>query len=157
VLHTDYLGWKVKDNLTGLVGIVNSIIERMEGTQIDVQPKGDGTKVETGWYMDPHTCSKQGYKRAIEPQTAIANVANVGDEAEDTVTGFKGTVTESILYLNGCRKYTIVGKAKVKGEEENASSGVFSAQRIKVTKAVKPSVVKTPKPKTGGPMVRAHR
>lgn len=35
-----------------------------------------------------------------------------GDEVKETVTGFEGIITGSVIYLTGCNQYLVAAKAK---------------------------------------------
>ena len=42
----------------------------------------------------------------------------LGDKVKDTVTGFKGTITARIEYLNGCLQYCVEPKVGKEGKVE---------------------------------------
>lgn len=71
---------------------------------------------------------------------------NLGDEAKDTITGFKGVVTGKGEYLNGCVRYLIQPK-KLK-DEKIIEAEWIDEQQIKVTKV---ATKKRIKKKPGGP------
>ena len=43
-----------------------------------------------------------------------------GDEVEDIITGFKGTITGTCFYLTGCNQYLITAKSKDQSKEPTA-------------------------------------
>lgn len=69
----------------------------------------------------------------------------LGDEAQDTITGFKGTVVAITEWIHGCQRITL--QPKVNKDGEIPEQGSFDAPAIKVTKKKK---VKR-ETKTGGP------
>ena len=70
---------------------------------------------------------------------------NFGDEAKDSITGFKGVVTAVVEFSNGCKRYELTSKKM--GENGKVLEIYFDEQRIVVTKSKnKPKV----KPR-GGP------
>ncbi len=70
---------------------------------------------------------------------------NLGDEAKDSITGFKGVVTGKTEFLNGCVRYLIQPK-KLKDEKMIEAEWV-DEQQLKVTKVIKEKTTK----KVGGP------
>ncbi len=75
---------------------------------------------------------------------------DLGEEVEDKVTGFTGTVTSRSEFLNGCIQYGVMPKMK-KGENKKPSAELFDEAQIKS----KNKKVKIKKSKTGGPMPEA--
>ncbi len=47
-------------------------------------------------------------------------VFQLGAKVKDTVTGFKGTTTARIEYLNGCRQYCVESKLDKEGKLQKA-------------------------------------
>lgn len=153
------LGWKVKDKLTGFTGIVQGFIQYYGGVlQADVQAIGKETnKIEQAYYMDLFQLEKIG-KAPVLTDLPKHNplVANLGDQAQDIVTGITGTVVAIKWYLNGCTKYEIAGKIQdlKKPADSQASIDVLEA-RVKLVKALKKEAPKTAR--TGGPTVPSKR
>jgi len=69
----------------------------------------------------------------------------LGCEAKDRVSGFKGTITARLEYLNGCVQFCICPKVGKDGKLEDGR--YFDAQQIEV---IGKGVIVEPK-KTGGP------
>ncbi len=70
---------------------------------------------------------------------------NLGDEAKDSITGFKGMIIGRCEYLNGCVRFLIQPK-KLK-DEKMIEAEWIDVQQIEVTKKVKKKLVEIP----GGP------
>lgn len=69
----------------------------------------------------------------------------LGDKVKDTVSGFEGIATGKIIWMNGCVRFAVQGKAK-KGEKPDDVVWIDEPQLI----VIKPiSVLK--KISTGGP------
>ena len=56
---------------------------------------------------------------------------NLGRNAQDKITGFKGIITGKCLYLYGCSQYCLVGKVNKDGKSEVTW---FDSGRIKMLK-----------------------
>ena len=70
---------------------------------------------------------------------------NLGKQAIDKVSGFKGTITAVVYYLNGCTQYGIVGK--VGKDNKTAEAEYFDSQQVEIGDE---SIKNKPK-RTGGP------
>ena len=70
---------------------------------------------------------------------------NLGKSATDKVSGFKGTITAVVYYLNGCTQYGIVGK--VGKDNKVPETEYFDSQQVEI-KEIK---VKSERKDTGGP------
>lgn len=80
----------------------------------------------------------------------------LGDEAKDTVTGFKGIAVAITTWLNGCQRITLQPQ-KVQKDGKVSESATFDIEQIVVLKAAAckayPPVVEVARPKeSGGPM-----
>lgn len=62
-------------------------------------------------------------------------MVELGDEAVDTVSGFKGVVIGITKWLNGCTRVTIQPKCGKDGKLPE--SGCFDEPQLKVTKPIK--------------------
>ncbi len=73
---------------------------------------------------------------------------NNGDEVTDLVSGFKGIIDCSALWLNGCRRYSV--QPKIKKGEVNKPDSIWIDEETLVKKS--DGIFKKVKPsKTGGP------
>lgn len=71
----------------------------------------------------------------------------LGDEAEDTYSGFKGIVTARAVYINGCIQYLLRARSKENGEPVQMWFDEGELEVVNEEKHVKPKVEK----RTGGP------
>lgn len=69
-----------------------------------------------------------------------------GQEAADSITGFKGVITGRADYITGCNQYLLTAKAKTGVE---GICAWFDEDRLKVTKTKKKTVKVGPR--RGGP------
>ena len=80
-----------------------------------------------------------------------------GDQVEDTITGFKGTVIAITQWMYGCRRITVQPKGLNK-DGEIYGHEQFDEPQLKVTKAAKiPAAVKKTRAATGGPRPAPRR
>jgi len=70
---------------------------------------------------------------------------NLGKTATDKVTGFKGTITAVVYYLNGCTQYGIV--AKVGKDNKVPEVEYFDSQQVEIEEVK----LKIARKRTGGP------
>lgn len=113
------LGNKVKDIVTGMSGTATARTKYLNGTtQVLIKPEGvnnDGKSMEGEWvdvgqvvYVD------NGVTNDVATVEQTKTNIKLGDLVEH-FSGFKGTTTERIEYLNGCVYFGVTPKAK----EEN--------------------------------------
>lgn len=77
----------------------------------------------------------------------MENKVNLGDECEDTVTGFNGVAVAITQWLNGCVRVTLQPRMAKDGKVPESIT--FDAPQLKVLKAKK--VDQGPR-NTGGPI-----
>ena len=77
---------------------------------------------------------------------AEINVADLGDQVKDSVSGFEGIVMAKHIYLNGCDRLSV--QPKVGSDGKLPESMTFDIMQLKV---VKRGFVKTFSKDTGGP------
>lgn len=94
------LGTKVKDTVTGLKGRLEHLIIRGDGSRMYTFQPGS-LDPETGNPVERIFITPDRIKGLEEPDPAMP-LEILGTEAEDPVTGFKGTVTSLVVHLNGC-------------------------------------------------------
>lgn len=104
------LGVMVKDKASGLKGACTHMQILGTGARwYNFQPAGlnpeDGSPVERSWVTEDRL---EGPTES-EPDLPLDAM---GTEAEDTITGFKGTITAFIIHLNGCVHVQIQPKGK---------------------------------------------
>ena len=78
-------------------------------------------------------------------------IVQLGDEVQDTITGFKGIAVAQHQYITGCRRISVQPKCDKDGKVPEAQN--FDEPLLKVTKPVKPKVEEkfVEARKTGGP------
>lgn len=69
-----------------------------------------------------------------------------GEKVKDTITGFKGTITAVIEYMNGCIRYQIQPSIDEKGEYRE--SQIIDEQQLELI--IKPKPEKKERELTGG-------
>jgi len=62
-------------------------------------------------------------------------MVNLGDEVQDTITGFKGIVIADHNFLNGCRRISVQPKVDKDGKKQDHET--FDEPDLKVLKAKK--------------------
>jgi hypothetical protein len=103
------LGMIVRDPGTGLTGIASLKAELLSGSiQYAIQPEGDGKTMPEAMFCDDFLLEYVG--EGVSKKTPTPDEAatfRLGEELEDTVTGFKGYAIDRTTYLNGCVHYTL--------------------------------------------------
>lgn len=78
--HLEWLGFEVKDKISGATGVVSSISFDLSGcVQADVRPKVDPKtgEMKTGWWFDVTRLEKISKKRLMEiPASASFSLAS---------------------------------------------------------------------------------
>lgn len=154
------LGFVAKDLVTGMRGVITCKAENYgSATRWSLQLfRSEGEKEY------PNAYDIDEIQLALDPETQLApmvepssplnlNSIDFGEEAEDTVTGFKGIVTAKYTFLNGCVHYRLETKP-TKVKPGTPVTSVFPSIRIRrVGKGVadKHPHVDT----TGGPVTRS--
>lgn len=99
------LGVLVRDDLTGIEGIVSNCTHHISGVvQWTVQPYSDNKKdMKDGYNIDGDmlTVLSEGLAARVKSAPEAIHVA-LGDYVQDTKTEFKGTATSMSVYMNGC-------------------------------------------------------
>lgn len=163
------LGHTVRDMVTGFTGIATQLVELLSGTvQFAVQPKL-GAKATPGDYpngmnLDIQTLEfvDDGVAKTVIPPAVTELV--LGNEVEDILTGFKGTLTSKNTFINGCVYFHVLPKMTKEQKEQNKApdSEFFDHARLKKISdgVVKKAAVTLEKPvaqRTGGPATRMSR
>ena len=151
----DYLGLTVRDEITGLTGICNSIMEYHTGTiQCCVQPKGDGEKIPEAYYIDPDTLVLVTDGPTVNVVEPLITDNFIGKKIKDRITGSEGIATHRMTYINGCIRYSI--KYLSKKDNEPSILTVEALDAILVDDGVRPKEEAKPT-RTGGPAMKANR
>lgn len=111
------LGNLVKDKLSGFTGTVSSHHLQLSGVeQYGVQPHvttKDPTKAPDAMSFDECTLEVTGKGIAASlPPTDDTVTIILGEEIEDTASGFRGIATEKVTFCNGCVYFRFVSKTK---------------------------------------------
>lgn len=164
------LGAKVRCMISGYTGIATQQVELLSGTvQLAVQPPLDPNAGTNGQYPEGANIDIQqleyvedGLLDRVVP--AQATDIALGNEVEDTVTGFKGMTVSKHTFLNGCVYFHVQPKQTKEQREKGTIplTEFFSAGRLKIVgKGVAPAARKElEKPvstRTGGPTTRMSR
>lgn len=100
------LGYRVKDVVTGLVGIVNMRSINLNGNvQFAIQPPSEDTiKVADGQFVDEHILDILDYGVAdrVPGYNPKGDSIILGAEYEDIVSLSRGIAIEKMDHLNGC-------------------------------------------------------
>ncbi len=122
------LGHKAKDKITGLEGVITAQAEfqyapsRYELTPS--KPNKEGAPIKSVW-LDAERIKKG--KLFVDPTPATSTVT-LGQDAKDTITGFKGIVTGRYQFLNGCLRIEITPKTLKDGSPVDPE--VFDERRL---------------------------
>lgn len=148
------MGQKVECLVTGFAGTVNSITQYLYGVRrIGIQPPVDKDgKIPESQDVDETqikvTDIAQVIKAKIKPMTF-----ELGLEAEDPITGYKGTIIGYCDFINGCRRVGIQQKYDSVNHKEFDSGKWFYEPQIKVIAKKPKKEVNTSETarRTGGP------
>lgn len=146
---TFVMGNQVRDRVSGLTGIAIAQTLSLGGMiQWQISPEGDGKTMPEGTFIDLAQIEYVGPGLAAMATPAAIFDAKLGDKVKDKVSGFTGTVVETVSYLNGCVNM-VVTAVNPKGKETEAPTAVcFNATRLEV---ITEKVVEPKKSGTGGP------
>lgn len=144
------LGQKVKDKVSGYTGIVEHIADYMfQCRSIGVRGPltKTGTLPEIEMIDEPQLeiVTKKPIMEVTSPEPLYA----FGQEAVDTVTGYKGMIVARAIYINGCARVALQPKHEAKKDKLNSGTW-FSELQVKPVGKILPLVVEK-KDKPGGP------
>lgn len=148
------LGDKVKDTVTGYVGIAVGISEYLwkEGA-VGLQVKAKDGKIDEAEWFDRERVEVVT-KKVVTGIKPAPGIFQFGDEVKDVVTGFKGILVARAMWLHGCNKAQVQPKMK-RGATKYPDAKFFDESQLKLVKA-KVAVVKKTK-RTGGPIAPIPR
>lgn len=153
------IGNLVKDAASGYIGIAYLKLIEMNGNiRFGVQPQckeGETGTLPESHYMDHAILDVigDGIADRAAPQQPILYA--IGDKVRDSVSGFEGTITNVMIYLNGCIHYGVATE-RMSPLEGKYVSDVLTQERL-VKTGVKEAVAAAPRSGTGGPNTRAPR
>lgn len=156
------LGSKVRDTVTGIIGIAIQHVEIFGGTlQVAVQPASTDTReVPEAFNVDiqqVEIVESSLAARASPPQDCEIEL---GNQVEDVVSGFIGIATSRVTFINGCVWFNIESPP-TKGDKPEDRHRFLASARLKVkgvgvaVKATRASKASQKPP--GGPTTRAQR
>lgn len=149
-----FLGTIAIDKLTGLKGVIDSVVYMLSGCiQAHVQPPlGKDGKMEVGWFLDLDRIDPigEGPMSPVTPDNT--EFIALGITAIDRVTTVEGTLTEKQVHINGCTTFVMMFKGE-KSKGERAIALDWKRLDLKRSEVIVPA----PKPATsvstkGGPM-----
>jgi hypothetical protein len=108
-MNTFNLGDILRDKITGFEGMTVARHTFMSGTiqyQLAPQTLDDKGQPTGNALFDWQTLDRVSEGATIEP-LALMPSFDFGDQVEDSVTDFKGTITSKSEYINGCVKYGV--------------------------------------------------
>lgn len=151
------LGYRAKDKVTGLEGLIVCKTENYGSAtrwSLQLSKIGENDKEYPHCYdIDQVQLELTSGVRVIDPvlpDPTSNTVVSLGEEAEDTITGFKGIVTSKCTFLNGCIFYRLETKP-TKEKMNEVVAQAFPAIRIR--RLGRGVVSRAPQTaKTGGPV-----
>lgn len=103
------LGTSVKDKASGLKGmLVHMQIQSSRARFYNFQPRG--LSPETGAPLKRYWITPDRVIGGVEIVDPPLPILSLGSQAEDTASGFKGTITAITLHINGCIHASICPK-----------------------------------------------
>jgi hypothetical protein len=152
------LGHKVRDTVSGIVGIATSEHWEINNQhRFGVQPpvtKKEPEKHPEALIFDAQQLAYVGPGRlSIVTKPSGDNGITLGDEVEEVTTGFKGIAISRNVYLNGCVMFYVDGKSEAGKKPEKGKN--CAAQLLKrVSDGVTKHLATTPEKPKGGPPMR---
>jgi hypothetical protein len=133
------LGTIVLDSVTGLKGMLTHFNTDMSHNQNYLfQPQK--LNPETGQPVDTYWLNSERIPLATEVEAELP-LNLIGTEAEDTASGYKGTVIGLCLHLNGCVHAELKAKGVTKKNNEPIKAIDVDIRRLK-GKAIEPMTEK---------------
>lgn len=144
------LGDQVRCKVTGFEGVVTERCTFLTGVdRLGVQPRHFGTDKELAKSEFFDECQLEVRSAGVvTPVPLEPMLFGFGDTLKDTITGFKGKLTGSVAYLNGCRRY-FLEPVMPDSAEKKPDGAWFDGRRLSVLEAAS---VPEAQRETGGPM-----
>lgn len=134
------LGARVRDKLSGIEGTIIAYVFHLSGCQhVEIEPDPvDGKRSDIVYLPEERfDLIDEGYSDAREADISDCHV-KLGNEAKDTLTGFKGYVTMILVPLHGVARIAIEPTTIKDGKMADAI--FFDEQRVEVIKPKEPPV-----------------
>lgn len=139
-MHNIKLGDEVKDSITGFKGVVYCITEWLHSEdRASLQPRELNKDSDQ---REPQTFDVQQLE-VIEVHAVKASYVNVtddminlGDTVQDSISDFKGVVTNISTWLNGCRRVGVQSD-KLQKSGSTVKSHAFDEGQLLIKKRVK--------------------
>ncbi len=142
------IGDRVKDKITGFVGICDALSVFGNGiTQYRVQAEcvADGKPLDPVWFEEPQL--ELIDEQVIPSPDFDPPKFNFGDRVKDSVTGYEGVVHTIAYWLHGCIRYGVIGTV-LSSHDGGVQMETFDDTYLElVAPTDEPPVAK----KTGGP------
>lgn len=95
------LGFKARDKVSGVEGIITSLSELYNGClQFGIQPAGDGKTVPDSWSFDIQQV--EVLDKVLDNTMSIKDLPALGDKVKDKTNGDIGIVSRLYYTINGC-------------------------------------------------------
>lgn len=148
------MGQKVECLITGFAGTVTSITQYLYGVRrIGIQPPvGSDGKIPDSMDVDEPQVKVTDINKVIEAKPKKITF-ELGQEAEDPISGYKGTIIGYCDFINGCRRIGIQQKYDSKNHKDFDTGRWFYEPQIKVIKKEPRKEINTSESarRTGGP------
>lgn len=122
--HTNLLGFKAKDSVTGLAGVITSVSFDLYGCiQAAITPPAKDGKYSNGkWFDVTRLCDVSESRVPLDPGFIGSHQKHInllGLKAKDCVSGLEGVITSITFELNGIIQGLITPPAKDGGCKSN--------------------------------------
>lgn len=148
------MGQKVECLVTGFAGTVTSITQYLYGVRrIGIQPPVDKDgKIPESQDIDEPQIKIVDTNRVLEANPKKIGF-KLGNEAEDPITGYKGTIIGYCDFINGCRRVGVQQKYDTKNHKDFDTGRWFYEPQLifPKNKAAKEINTSESARRTGGP------
>jgi len=144
------LGWKVKDKISGFVGIVNHVVDYAhQGTMVGVHSTSldkDGKLIDPEMFDETQLEVLDKNLPFEIPECEKALFKN-GEKVKCSFTGFEGVVAGRAVYINGCARVFVMPKHNPNANTKQEAK-FFPEGQLESVEPAKKEVQKTTR---GGP------